>query len=108
MRQVGHRSTNGNGLSDQGALARTAAVLRGTAALVPRGLFRFRSHDEADQWMDEMFRRTHARQNRTTSPDSAGLIRTEHPHLHEDAISVHSSTASSAIDRPVGSLPVRA
>lgn len=49
MRFVGTRRADGNALDDQGRLARTAALLRGTAALVPRGVYRFASFDEA--WM---------------------------------------------------------
>lgn len=71
MRQVGRRAVNGNALADQGALARTAAAVRGTAALVPRGLYRFSSFEEADRWMIEMMRRTHVRQSQRTSPGSA-------------------------------------
>jgi hypothetical protein len=35
-------------LEQRMALARTAALLRGTDALVPRGVYRFDSFDEAD------------------------------------------------------------
>ena len=68
---VGHRSQDGTGLSDQRALARTAALLRGTAWLVPRGVYRFRSFDEANTWMTETIRRTHERLSRTISSASA-------------------------------------
>jgi hypothetical protein len=72
MRKVGRRrETSGDGLSDQAALARTAAALRGTPFLAPRGVFRFRTFDEADAWMTEMMRRTHERLNRPTSHESA-------------------------------------
>ena len=71
MRKVGRREEAGNAMADQGAMARTAAALRGTPFLVPRGVFRFRTFDEADAWMIEMTRRTHARLSRKISPESA-------------------------------------
>ena len=46
-------------MADQGRLARTAALLRGTARLVPRGVYRFSSFDEADAWMTEMILSTY-------------------------------------------------
>ena len=51
-------------------MARTAALLRGTPWLVPRGVYRFASFDEADAWMTETIRRTHERLNPTTSSGS--------------------------------------
>ena len=57
MRTVGTRRSAGEGLSDQGRLARTAALLRGTRRLVPRGVYRFTSHEEADRWLWEMITR---------------------------------------------------
>jgi len=71
MRTVGHRRQDGDSIHDQGRLARTAAVLRGTAWLVPRGVWRFSSFDEAEAWMNEMILRTHERLNRKTSSGSA-------------------------------------
>ena len=71
MRIVGTRRLDGTALDDQGRLARTAALLRGTAALVPRGVYRFASFDEANTWMNEMILRTHERPNPKTSSASA-------------------------------------
>lgn len=71
MRIVGTRHLDGAALDDQGRLARTAALLRGTAALVPRGVYRFASFDEADRWMNAMILRTHERQSPKTSSASA-------------------------------------
>lgn len=71
MREVGRRLDAGNALEDQGALARTAAALRGSPFLVPCGVFRFSSFDEADAWMTEMTTRTHERLSRKISPASA-------------------------------------
>ena len=50
---------------------RTVAFLRGTAAVVPRGVYRFRTFEEADQWMSKMMARTHARRTRPMSSASA-------------------------------------
>jgi hypothetical protein len=69
---VGHRSVDGDTFNDQRALARTAALLRGTEALVPRGVYRFASFEEADTWMTETIRRTHERLSHRTSSASAG------------------------------------
>jgi len=71
MRVVGHRGEGGNTFDDQRRLARTAAFLRGTAALVSRGVYRFASFDEADAWMTEMLLRTHEHQSRRISSASA-------------------------------------
>ncbi len=71
MRSVGRRRLDGSALDDQGRLARTAALMRGTAALVPRGVYRFTSFEEADRWMNEMILRTRERRNLKTSSASA-------------------------------------
>jgi hypothetical protein len=71
MKAVGRRSFAGDTLSDQAALARTAAWLRGHAALVPRGVYRFATFEEADAWMTETIRRTHERLSRRISRGSA-------------------------------------
>jgi hypothetical protein len=63
---------DGDGLADQRRLARTSALLRGTAGLVPRGVYRFTSFEEADSWMTETLLRTHAHLNPKTSSGSAG------------------------------------
>lgn len=72
MRVVGRRSETGQPLAEQLALARTAALLRGTPALVPRGVYRFDSFAEAETWLTETILRTHERLSRTTSSASAG------------------------------------
>jgi hypothetical protein len=58
-------------MADQAALARTAAFVRGTVRLVPRGVYRFSSFDEADAWMTRMMIRTHEHPSRKTSSASA-------------------------------------
>lgn len=52
-------------------MARTAGLLRGTARLAPRGVYRFSSFDEADAWITKMLLGTHEHQNRKTSSASA-------------------------------------
>jgi len=68
---VGNRSERGDPWADQGRLARTAAVLRGGAGLVPRGVYRFSSFEEADQWMTKMMIAARERRSPTTSSASA-------------------------------------
>jgi hypothetical protein len=70
MKVVGTRDTGTSALADQAALARTAALVRGTARLAPRGVYRFSSFDEADAWMTRMLLRTHERPSPTTSSAS--------------------------------------
>jgi len=54
----------------EGRLRRTAAFLRGTPRLVPRGVFRFSSFEEADAWMTTMMLSTRASRNPATSSAS--------------------------------------
>jgi hypothetical protein len=71
VKVVGARRIEGDAIADQGRLARSAALLRGTAALAPRGVYRFRSFEEADEWMTTTMRRTHGRRNLRISSASA-------------------------------------
>jgi hypothetical protein len=68
MKTVGHRRTD---VQDRWALQRTMAALRGTHALVPRGVYRFGSFEEADAWMIHTMARTHANLASKISPASA-------------------------------------
>ncbi len=70
MHTVGSRRVDGDALADQGRLSRTAALLRGTTWLVPRGVYRFASFNEADAWMTDTILRTREHLNRTTSSGS--------------------------------------
>jgi hypothetical protein len=67
---VGRRKTTRTTLEDADQLLRTAWALRGTDKLVPGGLYRFETFEEADRWMTQMTARTHARQAWKTSPGS--------------------------------------
>jgi hypothetical protein len=55
-----------------GALQRTLAACRATGAVVPRGVYRFNSFEEADAWMTRTMARTHANLRSKTSSGSAG------------------------------------
>ena len=66
---VGRRRTDRH---DPAALQRTLASVRGTGALVPRGVFRFATFEEADAWMTRMMARTHvSRKSRISSGSPA-------------------------------------
>ena len=68
---VGRREIGTLPPAEADRLLRTAWALRGTDALVPKGVYRFRSFEEADEWMRRMMARTYVRQRSTTSPESA-------------------------------------
>jgi multidrug resistance efflux pump len=55
---------------DPAALQRTLAAVRRTSALVPRGVYRFRTFEEADASMTRMMARTHASLSSKTLSDS--------------------------------------
>ena len=55
---------------EAGRLLRTAAALRPVPDLVPRGVYRFQSFEEADAWMTRMMARTHVSRSSTTSSAS--------------------------------------
>ena len=59
------------GPHDCATLQRTLNRLRGTG-LVPRGVTRFATFEEADAWMTRQIVATHARRSSRTSPPSAG------------------------------------
>jgi hypothetical protein len=62
----GRRTTR----SDLAALQRMLAAVRRTGTLVPRGVYRFQSFEEADAWMTRMLARTHVSRSSTTLPAS--------------------------------------
>lgn len=66
IRRVSRRREGADLLRDVAILQRTINRLRG-GALVPRGVYRFRSHEEADEWMTRQIARTHARRSSKTS-----------------------------------------
>ena len=68
MKTVGRRRIGGGTM---GALQRTLADVRATGAIVPRGVYRFSSFEEADAWMTRTMARTHASLKSKISPASA-------------------------------------
>jgi len=67
MKVVGRRQVGLSTPEDTDQLLRTAWAVRGTDKLVPRGLYRFRSFEEADEWMTRMTARTYVRLRSKTS-----------------------------------------
>jgi hypothetical protein len=68
MKVVGRRNTDSFSWDELRRLTLTAEVLRGTSKLVPRGVYRFHTFEEADKWMIEMIARTHALHGPKMSP----------------------------------------
>jgi hypothetical protein len=66
MRRLSHRPEGDDPVRDIAALQRTLNRLRGPA-LVPKGLYRFARHEEADAWMMRQIAATHARRSSKTS-----------------------------------------
>jgi hypothetical protein len=60
MRRISKRPEGEDVLEDAAAMQRTMNALRG-AALVPKGVYRFEHHEEADEWMIRRIANTHAR-----------------------------------------------
>jgi hypothetical protein len=71
---VGHRKMRATTLEDADRLLRTAWALRGTDRLVPGGVYRFVTFEEANQWMTRMMARTHAHQTSKISLESAAPL----------------------------------
>ena len=71
MKVVGNRRVDGFRWEDVRQLTVTSEALRGTDKLVPRGLYRFGTFEEAHQWMTETIDRTRAHHGRKTSLGSA-------------------------------------
>ena len=70
MRRVSRRPEGENPIADAAILQRTMNRLRG-GALIPRGVYRVRDHEEADEWMIRTIAATHARLSSKTSSRSA-------------------------------------
>ena len=73
MRTLGKRRVDGNPLQEAAALQRTLNRLRKAQGLglVPRGVYRFSSHEEADQWMTSQIATSPARRKSKISSPSA-------------------------------------
>jgi hypothetical protein len=70
MRRISRRAEGEDIVRDAAALQRTVNRLRGTG-LIPRGVYRFAEHEEADEWMIRTIAATHARLSSKTSSGSA-------------------------------------
>ncbi len=57
-RRAGNEYTGGLEAAD--GFLKMAAELRGSQPFAPRGVFRFHSHEEADEWMMKMLTRRNA------------------------------------------------
>ncbi len=68
---VGRRKMRPATHEDADRLLRTAWAMRGNDRLVPRGVYRFETFEEADRWMIRMMARTHALRPSKTSRASA-------------------------------------
>ncbi len=66
LRRVSLRPAGEDTLRDAAILQRTINRLRGHD-LVPRGVYRFATHEEADRWMIRQIAATHARRSSKTS-----------------------------------------
>ncbi len=66
VKRISRRREGDDVVRDVGILQRTMNRLRG-GALVPKGVYRFESHEEADAWMMQQIVANHARPNLKTS-----------------------------------------
>ena len=66
IRRISRRDEGEDVLRDVAILQRTMNRLRGSS-LVPRGIYRFESHEDADRWMMEQIVANHVRPNLKTS-----------------------------------------
>ena len=74
MKTVGHRIIEGSNVwTAVQQLTETAERIRGTRALVPRGVQRFTTFEEAQEWMLEMIASTHVSRGLKISRKSAPL-----------------------------------
>ena len=64
LRTVGRRNTEATSdpIAQAAILQHTMIQLRG-CGLVPKGVYRFRTHEEADEWMMRQIAATHARRS---------------------------------------------
>ncbi|HYX22904.1 MAG TPA: hypothetical protein VFC23_02040 [Thermoanaerobaculia bacterium] len=65
-KRVAGRRRGENVLRDVDILQETVNRLRG-CGLIPKGVYRFRSHEEADEWMIRQIAANHARHASKTS-----------------------------------------
>ena len=68
-RRISRRPPGSDSVRDAAILQRTLNRLR-QGALVPKGVYRFVRHEEADEWMIRQIASTHARLSSKTSSAS--------------------------------------
>jgi hypothetical protein len=66
VKRIAGRREQENVLRDIDILQNTMNQLRG-CGLIPRGVYRFRTHEEADEWMMRQIAANHARHASKTS-----------------------------------------
>jgi hypothetical protein len=71
MKTVGRRKFESGVLSDIAVLQTTVAALRPVDELVPRGVYRFKTFEEAERWMIATIAATLAHRKSKTSSGSA-------------------------------------
>lgn len=70
VKVVGRSPGTADAVAEARILLQTVLRLRGPR-LVPRGVYRFATHEEADRWMTTQMANTHAHHASKTSPGSA-------------------------------------
>lgn len=60
MKVVGRREPRHANLESMEGFLEMVLTIRGNKPFAPRGLFRFRTHEEADEWMMKMLTRASA------------------------------------------------
>ena len=72
---VGRRQEGAATAESADILLKTAWALRGGVGLAPRGLFRFASFEEAQEWMSRQMSQRFARRRSRTFADSVAPLR---------------------------------
>jgi hypothetical protein len=57
MKILGHRKPSTGGLEQANGFLKMVITLRGEKPFIPRGVYRFRSHQEKDEWILKMLTR---------------------------------------------------
>jgi len=80
IKKIRGRREGDDVLRDIEILQRTVDELRG-CGLIPRGVYRFRTHEEADEWMMRQIAANHARHVRESDALDVRFLRL---HIDED------------------------
>jgi hypothetical protein len=71
MRRISRRPEGESTLRDAAIMQRTINRLRGVG-LIPRGVYRFATHEDADEWMIRTIAATHAHLSSKTASGNGG------------------------------------